>query len=141
MKTEKKTQKERRKIKKKKKKKSQSQKKKKNDTDKRICIQTLSDSISLLIKAHPDCSKNEPASRQTTSHVIKSLITSTSSLLLFKKQKWLQLQLLNKAEIITCAVKSIVIKIGPKSDDSDADFVSHNRSQRAQRWQKKNGWE
>lgn len=85
MKTEKKTQKERRKIKKNQKKKITEPKK--NDTDKRICIQTLSDSISLLIKAHPDCSKNEPASWQTTSHVIKSLITSTSSLLLFKKQK------------------------------------------------------
>lgn len=87
MKTEKKNPERKTQDKKKSKKKITEPKKKKNDTDKRICIQTLSDSISLLIKAHPDCSKNEPASRQTTSHVIKSLITSTSSLLLFKKQK------------------------------------------------------
>lgn len=88
MKTEKKNPERKTQDKKKSKKKNhRAKKKKKKDTDKRICIQTLSDSISLLIKAHPDCSKNEPASRQTTSHVIKSLITSTSSLLLFKKQK------------------------------------------------------
>lgn len=59
----------------------------KGDGDSRIHIQALSESpFSVLIKARPDCSKNEPASRQTSSHIIKSLITSTASLLLFKKE-------------------------------------------------------
>lgn len=85
-----------------------------------ICIGALSDSsLGLLIKAILIVLKmNQTVSRQP--HKPLSLwlhLQQVDPLSLFpfffflnKRNKWLQLQLLNKAEIITCAIKSTAIK-------------------------------
>lgn len=85
-----------------------------------ICIRALSDSsLGLLIKAILIVLKmNQTVSRQP--HKPLSLwlhLPQVDPLSLFpfviffnKRNKWLQLQLLNKAEIITCAIKSTAIK-------------------------------
>lgn len=96
----------------------------KRDSNNRICIQALSDfSFNLLIKTHPNCSKNEQASRPTTSHIIKSLITSTASLLLFFLSK-------KKTEMITATA----IKIRPKSLHVLSSQQLFNRPEKQWQW-------